>query len=129
VYYTHYFANHATLARARTWLSRLGFAPERIETHLDGIPRISVAVEPSRWSGLEMVINAVERSDPHGWPGYWDVAHQTHVYPAPLLGEGKMESLHGHSMAIGWHPNDPAYAGASDLDPSDYGASLRRHWS
>ncbi len=106
MYYTHHFANHETLSRARSWLTRLGFGPESMETHTDGIPRIALAVDPSRWSGVEMVIHAVERSDPRGGPGLWDVAAQPHVYPEPGLEHPQMRGTRPHASVIGWHPPD-----------------------
>jgi len=128
MYYTHYFANHDTLARARTWLSRVGFGVESIETHADGIPRITVAVDPTRWSGVEMLINAIERSDPCGWPGYWDVANQAHVYPKQLMCE-KVEPPHVGATAIGWHPVDQRSGTAHEQVLIDSERCLRERWS
>jgi hypothetical protein len=111
MYYTHHFANHETLTRARSWLSRLGFGPESMEAHTDGIPRITVTVDPSRWSGVEMLIHAVERSDPRGWPGLWDVAAQKHVYPEPKEERAATRVPRSPATLIGWHPPDlPATA-------------------
>lgn len=106
MYYTHHFANHETLSRARSWLSRLGFGPESMEAHTDGIPRLSLAVEPSRWSGVEMVIHAVERSDPRGAPGLWDVAAQPHIYPEPNPEWASAKAPKASATRIGWHPPD-----------------------
>jgi len=128
MYYTHYFANHDTLARARTWLSRVGFGVESIETHTDGIPRITVAVDPTHWSGVEMLINAIERSDPCGWPGYWDVANQAHVYPKQLTCE-KVESPQVGATAIGWHPVDQRAGTPHEQEMLDAEMSLRERWS
>jgi hypothetical protein len=127
MYYTHHFANHESLSRARSWLSRLGFSPASVEAHADGIPRITVAVEPSFLSGLEMLFHAVERSDPRGCPGLWDVAAQPHVYP-----EAGAERLAAHpavprGTAIGWHPPDAPAAAGPDSDA--FGRSLRGGWS
>jgi hypothetical protein len=130
MYYTHYFANHETLARARTWLSRVGFGVESIEIHVDGIPRITVAVNPTHWSGVEMLINAIERSDPCGWPGYWDVANQAHVYPKQLMFEAKIETTPSGATAIGWHPVDQLSAIAQEQEVIDSMATtLRERWS
>jgi len=130
MYYTHYFANRESLARARAWLSRVGFGVESIEAHTDGIPRITVAVDPTHWSGVEMLISAIERSDPCGWPGYWDVANLPHVYPAPFeTGEGQVKSPHGGSTAIGWHPADRPSATAQEQELIDSESSVRERWS
>lgn len=118
MYYTHHFANHESLSRARSWLAHLGFGPERIEAHTDGIPRIALAVEPSEWSGVEMVIHAVERSDPRGWPGLWDVAAQTHVYPEADRVPASARLPRTRSTVIGWHPADsPSPAGPATAFP------------
>jgi len=129
MYYTHYFASHETLARARTWLSRVGFGVESIETHTDGIPRITVAVEPTHWSSVEMLIHAIERSDPCGWPGYWDVANQAHVYPKQLMCESKVEAQHSGATAIGWHPVDQLSSTVREQEAIESAASLRERWS
>jgi hypothetical protein len=129
MYYTHYFANNETLLRARNWLSRLGFGPESMETHTNGIPRLSVAVDWERWSVVEMLINAVERSDPRGWPGLWDVTHQAHVYPVPSMSEGVAAPSRAGSTAIGWHPTDRFVSTAQDLEANDYAADLKGRWS
>jgi len=106
MYVTHHFANLETLSRARAWLSRLGFGPGNMEAHTDGIPRLSVAVEPSRLSGVEMVLSAVERSDPRGWPAFWDVAHQAHLYPVRKRSDRARAIGRQGTTVIGWHPTD-----------------------
>lgn len=104
MYWTHHFAHHDTLSRARAWLITLGYAPDRIEVHPDGVPRLAVAVSPNELAEIEMVINAVERTDPQGWPSFWDVARQDRVYPtAPPAAES---GIGRRAEAIGWHPPD-----------------------
>ena len=83
-YVTHHFANLETLDRARRWLVQLGFAPDQIESHTDGVPRLAVMVRPEQADEVRQLINAAELTDPKGWPSFWDVAHQTHVYPCAL---------------------------------------------
>lgn len=129
MYYTHYFANNETLLRARNWLTRLGFGPESMEAHTNGIPRLSVAVDWGRWSVVEMLINAIEQSDPRGWPGLWDVTHQAHVYPVPPMSESMVAPSRASSTAIGWHPNDQLAATAQDQEGMDYVAGLKGRWS
>ena len=129
MYYTHHFATHEALARTQAWLKQLGFAPEDIESHTDGIPRLSIAVEPSRLPVVEMLIHAIERSDPHGWPGYWDVAHQVHVYPVPAMPDREVEPMAVRSTAIGWHPADRGLPVSAATGPEAYGESLSQHWS
>jgi hypothetical protein len=108
MYYTHHFGNHAALTRARNWLSHLGFGPDQVEVHTDGVPRISMQVEPLGLSGVELLFQAVERSDPRGCPGLWDVARQPHFYPSPR-DEARLAphlATRTRSTAIGWHPAD-----------------------
>jgi len=129
LYYTHQFGSHATLSRAKSWLTELGFAPETIESHADGIPRIAVAVEPSRWSGLEMLINVVERSDPQGWPGLWDVANQTHIHPEGAEEEGPHPVQRPSSTIIGWYPADRPCAAPADNEAACHELSHGRGWA
>jgi len=126
MYYTHHFANHTTLRRARTWLAQLGFGPERIEAHTDGIPRITLTVEPAQWPEVEMLIHAVERSDPEGAPGLWDVAAQAHVYPdrGPERVVARVSRPRG--TAIGWHPPDSP--GTADPDHDAFCEGMNRRW-
>jgi hypothetical protein len=108
VYFTHHFSNIDSLSRARSWLSLLGFSPEQIEAHSDGVPRIALAIEPSEWAGVEMLINAVERSDPHGWPSFHDVARLPHIYPEGFAPVHAGDLQTPGSSAIGWNPLDRA---------------------
>lgn len=126
MYYTHYFANHATLDRVRSWLHTLGFAPASIEAHADGIPRITVALDPAWLAGVQMLIDAVERSDPRGCPGLWDVAHQDHVYPAAGEPAAARRARVERSAAIGWHPFDAPTAVTPDLDAASL--AMVRKW-
>lgn len=126
MYYTHHFSNHETLSRARTWLSRLGFGPESIETHTDGIPRIAMAIEPAEWPGVEMLLHAVERSDPQGSPGLWDVAAQAHVYPEPGQDWALAEPAGPRSTVIGWHPPDAPTA--VDAGQDAFRQAMKERW-
>jgi len=128
MYYTHYFANHATLDRVRSWLLDLGFPPASFEAHADGIPRITVAVEPTWLPGIQMLIDAVEQSDPHGWPGIWDVAQQPHVYPEAGQRSARPPAGNGESTAIGWHPFDTTTAAAADRDSVSQAMSRKWGW-
>lgn len=104
MYWTHHFAHHETLRRARSWLERLGFAPDRIEVHSDGVPRLAMIVNPFEVAEIELLIHAVERTDPQGWPSFWDVARLDRHYPdsdpEPIAQPVERRG------AIGWHPPD-----------------------
>lgn len=107
MYYTHHFSNLDTFSRARNWLSLLGFAPERIEAHSDGVPRIAMAIDASELAGVEMLMSAVERSDPQGLPSFRDVAKLPHIYPEGFApGHSPIDLQKPHSSAIGWNPPD-----------------------
>jgi len=126
MYYTHHFGSQETLDRARSWLLELGFPPGSIEAHADGIPRLTVAVEPSWLSSVQMLIDAVERTDPQGWPGLWDVAHQVHVYPGKAVAPALPAPSPGPRTAIGWHPSDRLSKAPGDRDAAS--EAMRRRW-
>lgn len=105
-YVTHHFANLDTLSRARRWLVQLGFDPGQIESHTDGVPRLALMVKPGQAEEVQLLINAAELTDPSGWPSFWDVAQQTHVYPT-LADAAEQARFHqSRSTAVGWHPPD-----------------------
>jgi hypothetical protein len=115
-YVTHYFANLETLSRARRWLAQLGFDPGQIESHTDGVPRLALMVKPGQVDEVQLLINAAELTDPAGWPSFWDVAQQTHVYPCESEPVAALELHQAHSTEVGWHPPD-ADASARDNSP------------
>ncbi len=80
-YLTHQFAHVETLERARRWLIHAGFDPNQIEVITHGIPRIAVRLGPGQAAEAELVIDAVELTDPQGNPSFWELARQHHVYP------------------------------------------------
>jgi len=106
MYWTHHFAHHETLKRARLWLQELGFSPDRIEVHSDGPPRLALTANPVELAEVEALVHAVERTDPQGWPSFWDVARQEHG-PHPAGDEPAIDKSEPDSEgAIGWHPPD-----------------------
>jgi hypothetical protein len=104
MYWTHHFSHHDTLGRARSWIEQLGFAPDRIEVHADGVPRLTVTGTPHEIAEVGMLINALERSDPRGWPSFWDVARLNHVYPSARPEPAAPAAA--AATVIGWHPPD-----------------------
>lgn len=105
-YVTHQFAHHDALERARKWLLQLGFDPGQIETHTEGVPRISVRVAHEQIEEVELVINAAELADPYGWPSFWELAPKEQVAPVPIQSmEFAAPHLH-QTTPIGWHPPD-----------------------
>jgi hypothetical protein len=88
-------------------LVQAGFAPSRIEVHDHGAPRLAVAVEPGEAAEVEMLIDVVERTDPDGFPSFWDLARGSRV-----SSRDKETSLaetpqpHSVSFVVGWRPLD-----------------------
>jgi hypothetical protein len=106
-YLTHQFAHLETLQRARRWLIHAGFEPSQIEAMTDGIPRIAVRLRPGEAAQAELVIDAVELTDPQGNPSFWDLARQKHVYPkAAATLEALSASTDPTSFSIGYHPQE-----------------------
>ncbi len=106
MYFTHHFAHHDTLSRARTWLTQLGFEPRPTEPRTDGIPRIVMIVDRDRLDAVNMLINAVERSDPDGFPSFWEQARQPHCAPRAIPDEAQADGVGPRKAVIGWHPID-----------------------
>ena len=106
MYFTHHFARPETLARAHSWLTQVGFDPGQTEMHTAGIPRIVMVVEPRRLSAVQMLINVAERSDPDGFPSFWDEARQPHSAPTTPDDGAPNAPREGHPSVIGWHPID-----------------------
>jgi hypothetical protein len=106
MYYTHLFSHTETLTRARNWLIQLGFRPEQIESHADGMPRLAVALDPERLAEVAMVINAIERSDPDGWPSFWESARHGHHHADRPAEEALPGPSRPSTAVIGWHPID-----------------------
>jgi hypothetical protein len=104
---TFEFAHPETLDRARRWLIQVGFSVNRIEAHLLGIPRLAVAVEPGEAAEVEMLIDAVEASDPDRFPSFLHVAQQRRVYSqSERLDESTQQRAESVSFAIAWHAVD-----------------------
>ncbi len=108
MYYTHHFAHPETLSRAHSWLTRLGFGADRMDAHAEGTPRLALRVEPSELAEVVMLLNAVERSDPDGWPSFWENALKNPSCPAMPEYPPTAEAVRPKTVPIGWHPVDRA---------------------
>ena len=106
VFYSHHFAHRDTLSRAHSWLTQLGFHPQRIEDHATWIPRIVMEVEPSKVDAVNQLINAIESTDPDGFPCFWDEARQPHDSSKEYHVAIPALRPEPHPTAIGWHPLD-----------------------
>jgi hypothetical protein len=106
MFFTHQFAHRETLHRARFWLAHLGIQPHQIQVQTTGIPRIAVIVPPGQVDEIQMLINAVERADPDGFPSFWELARQSHTDPTLAEEAGVPEPEKTGGTPIGWHPPD-----------------------
>jgi hypothetical protein len=125
MYYTRHFAHPETLARARNWLIRLGFHPQRVHASSRGVPRLAVSADPGRLAVARLLINAVERSDPDGRPSFWDVARLARCAgeadadgsrPDAEAEAGPDRARRPHTVVIGWHPHDFTHDGGAGTD-------------
>jgi hypothetical protein len=107
-YLTHQFAHLETLERAKRWLVQAGFDSSQIEVMTDGIPRIAIRVTPGQAFAAELVLDAVELTDPQGLPSFWDLAHQPHVYTHVESGTGAVapEQVESRTFLVGYRVPD-----------------------
>jgi hypothetical protein len=106
MYYTHHFAHHETLRRACDWLAQLGFHPDRTRAGSDGTPWLAIPVGPGQYAEVALLVNAVERTDPQGWPSFWDEARLAHSAPTDSgRADDPAHATTRHAL-IGWHPID-----------------------
>ncbi len=114
-YVSHHFAHEETLDRAERWLRQRGFRPEQIETHREGVPRITVVCDAERAAEAEMILKAAETGDPEGWPSLWDEARMPHPHLATQVPDATDTVVFTvHPSPIAWHPLD-AHHSPSEL--------------
>lgn len=106
MYFTHHFARPETLSRARSWLTQLGFKPHQIEIHKQGIPRLAMSIQPPQWAEVSMLISALERTDPEGFPSMWKRSGRNRSSPGEEAESTVGTRRYDDSAAIGWHPID-----------------------
>ena len=110
MYYTHHFAHQETLRRACEWLGRFGFHPDARRTESAGPPTLSLLVARNRLAEVELLINAVEHTDPQGWPSFWDEVHAGWAPAGRAPASTEEGRDHPRRGAIGWHPIDEGQA-------------------
>jgi hypothetical protein len=103
---TRQFSHIETLERARRWLAQAGIDPSRIEVHIHGPLRITVAVTAGEASEVEQIFDVAESSDPKGTPSFWDHAASQHVYPQQAPVEPSAGAPRSESFVVGWRPLD-----------------------
>ena len=116
MYYTHHFAHHETLRRACEWLGAFGYQPSEIEPHFGGVPTLGLAVEPGRIGGVELLVNALESSDPEGWPGFWDEPKLPRHWASTPGEEHRLDGVVKRPSPVGWHPIDSSRRESAELD-------------
>jgi hypothetical protein len=112
MYYTHHFAHQETLRRACDWLGAFGYPTWEIERQFGGVPMLGLSVDAGRMGEVEMLINALESSDPEGWPSFWDEARVSHLWSSPP----DEEHVAKQPSPIGWHPLDKSRRENPELD-------------
>jgi hypothetical protein len=103
---TRQFSHPETLERARRWLAQAGIDPSRIEVHIHGVLRITVAVAPGEATEVEQILDVAESSDPEGTPSFWDTAAAQHVYPQQAPAAPHALTARSESFVVGWRPLD-----------------------
>jgi hypothetical protein len=114
MYFTHHFAHQETLNRARSWLTELGFRPEQVESRTTGFPRLSIRIARQQLAEIELLLHAIERSDPDGSPSFWYAPTGAWRPSRDEEASGSPAPTKAHSFAIGWHPPDHVYARHAD---------------
>ena len=125
--FTHHFAHRETLNRARSWLAHLGIPAHQIRAQTTGIPRIVVSVPPGQRDEIQMLINAVERTDPDGFPSFWELARQSHTGSDVAEEAGVPEPEKSGGSPISWHPPERSALEDPELLPIRE-ASGQRLW-
>jgi hypothetical protein len=116
MYYTHHFAHQETLRRAYEWLEALGYRPWDIDRRMGAIPVLGMAVEPGQMGEVELLINAIESTDPEGWPGIWDESKLPHLWNSPAGDESWPDGVEKRPSPVGWHPLDASRRESPELD-------------
>jgi len=120
-YVTHHFAHCETLDRAERWLLMRGFRPSQIETHREGVPRISVLVSAGQSFEADMIFRAAEANDPDGWPSLWEAARMPHPHH-PVPGPEDVTAtvvVTTKPTPVSWHPTEAEDAAGNDTGLAD----------
>jgi hypothetical protein len=66
--FSHRFGSVETLSRALGWLTHHGFEVVKSDDPSHDVSRLTLSVDFSKASAALALIDAIERSDPEGWP-------------------------------------------------------------
>jgi hypothetical protein len=104
--FSHRFGSVETLARARQWLTELGFEVVKNDEPSHDVSRLTLNVDFSKASAALALIDSIERSDPEGWPAYSTPSrtrHSSAFHPAGCaLGHLDTKSC----SPICWHSHE-----------------------
>jgi len=73
MFLSHRFNSLDTLDRARFWLTRHGFEVARPNPAEHDEMRLAMSLDLSQVSAALALIDSIERTDSHGWPGLQDL--------------------------------------------------------
>lgn len=102
MYFTHHFSNHDTLARARYWLSRLGFRPDEVKHHDGEAPRISLSVASPKVAGARLILEAIATDVSGIKHAFWTTPPEEPAGPT----QPGLKCREWGASPIGWHPQD-----------------------
>ncbi len=104
IYTTHRFRNTETLARAQQWLGEVGIPSDQIEISSTGLPSLTVSTNFAQTAEVSLILNAVELTDPEGWPSL----DETSSAPFSIIAVAPDSPpvSEASTSPIGWHPTD-----------------------
>jgi len=82
MFLTHRFGSVDTLDRARYWLTHHGFDVALANPAEHDETRLAMSLDLSQVSAALSLIDSIERADPQGWPGVFDLPKTLHAHGA-----------------------------------------------
>ena len=107
MFISHRFGSVETLSRARRWLTTLGFEVAPFDPQTHDSSRLSLRVDLSEASAVLTLIDAIEQTDPEGWPSLMTSPKALHHHDAHAF--WRHDPQHGPSHTpIHWQkPEEP----------------------
>lgn len=106
MYFIHHFAHLKSLARAQEWMSYLGFGPCELQVHPSATPWMTVSIDAAQRAEVQLLINALERSEPNSFPSFWDLGRRPALAVRHVRTDAPESSERPKASSIGWHPPD-----------------------